>query len=57
MNDHGLEQMVHFPTQEKNTSDLILTTLPGQFEDVHSADKLSDHDIVSGTFKIFHSPQ
>ena len=49
MNDHGLEQMVHFPTREKNTLDLILTTLPGQFQDVHSPDKLSDHDIVSGT--------
>ena len=36
MNDHGLEQMVHFPTREKNTLDLILTTLPGQFRDVHS---------------------
>ena len=29
MNDHGLEQMVHFTTREKNTLDLILTTLPG----------------------------
>ena len=29
MNDHGLEQMVHFPTREKNILDLILTTLPG----------------------------
>ena len=56
MNDHGLEQMVHFPTREKNTLDLILTTLPGQFEDVHSPDKLSDHDIVSGTLKIFIPP-
>ena len=53
MNDHGLEQMVHFPTREKNTLDLILTTLPGQFQDVHSPDKLRDHDIVSGTLKIF----
>ena len=53
MNDHGLEQMVHFPTREKNTLDLIPTTLPGQFQDVHSPDKLSDHDIVSGTLKIF----
>ena len=52
MNDHGLEQMVHFPTRKKNTLDLILTTLPGQFQDVHSPDKLSDHDIVSGTLKI-----
>ena len=53
MNDHGLEQMVHFPTREKNTLDLILTTLPGQFQDVHSPDKLSDHDIVSEILKIF----
>ena len=45
MNEHGLEQMVHFPTREKNILDLILTTLPGQFQDVHSPDKLSDHDI------------
>ena len=53
MNDHGLEQMVHVPTREKSTLDLILTTLPGQFKDVHSPGKLSDHDIVSGTLKIF----
>ena len=56
MNDHALEQMVHFPTQEKNTLDLILTTLPGQFKNVHSPDELSDHDIVSGTLKIFTHP-
>ena len=56
MNDHGLDQMVHFPTQENNTLDLILTTLPGQFKDVHSPDKFSDHDIVSGTLKIFIPP-
>ena len=48
--------MVHFPTREKNTLDLILTALPGQFQDVHSPDKLSDHDIVSGTLKIFIPP-
>ena len=34
----------------------ILTTLPGQFQDVHSPDKLSDHDIVSGTLKNFIPP-
>ena len=56
MNDHGLEQMVHFPAQEKNTMDLILTTLPGQFQDVHAPDKLRDHDTVSGTLKIFIPP-
>ena len=42
MNDHGLEQMVHFPTREKNTLDLILSTLPGQFQDLHSPDKLEN---------------
>ena len=35
---------------------LILTTLPGQFQDVHSPEKLSDHDIVSGTLKYFIPP-
>ena len=49
----SLEQMVHFPTREKNILDLILTTLPSQFQDAHSPDKLSDHDIVSGTCKNF----
>ena len=54
--DHGLEQMVHFPTQENNTLDLILTILPGHVQDVHSPDKHSDHDIVSGTLNIFIPP-
>ena len=35
MNDHGLEQLVHFPTREKNTLDFILTSLPGQFQEIH----------------------
>ena len=52
MNDHGLEQLIHFPTQEKNTLDLLLTSVPGQFQDIHSPDKLSDHDIVAGTLKV-----
>ena len=47
MNDHGLEQLVHFPTLEKNTLDLLLTSLSGQFQDIHSPDKLCDHDIVA----------
>ena len=49
MNDHGLEQMVHFPTREKKKLDLILTTLPGQFQDVHSPDKLSDHEFMTSS--------
>ena len=56
MNDHGLEQLVNFPTRERNTLDLILTSLPGQFVDIHSPDKLSVHDIVSGTLKIAIPP-
>ena len=32
------------------------TSLPGQFADIHSPDKLSDHDIVSGTLKIAIPP-
>ena len=56
MNDHHLEQLVHFPTREKNTLDLIITSLPSQFFDIHSPDSLSDHDIVSGTLKIVIPP-
>ena len=56
MNDHGLEQLVNFATRERNTLDLILTSLPGQFVDIHSPDKLSDHDIVSSTLKIAIPP-
>ena len=46
MNDHGLEQLVQFPTCEKNTLDLILTSPPRQFHEIHSPDKLSDHDVI-----------
>ena len=52
MNDYGLEELVHFPTRERNTLDLIITSLPGQFVDIHSPDRLSDHYIVSGTLKV-----
>ena len=47
MNDHGLEQLVHIPTREINTLDLLPTSLPGQFQDIHSQDKLSDHNFVA----------
>ena len=56
MNDHGLEQLVHFPTREKSTLDLLLISLPGQFQNIHSPDKLSDHDIVAGTLKVVIPP-
>ena len=47
---------MHFPTRERNTLDLIITSLPGQFVDIHSPDRLSDHDIVSGTLKVVIPP-
>ena len=56
ISDHELEQVVHFPTRGQNTWDLIITSLPGQFFDIHSPDRLSDHDIVSGTLKIVIFP-
>ena len=56
LNDHHLEQLVHFPTREKNTLDLIITSLPSQFLIIQSPDRLSDHDIVSGTLKIVIPP-
>ena len=57
MNDHGLEQLVHFPTREENTLDLIITSIPGHFQNIHSPDKLSDHDIFAGTLKTFIPPK
>ena len=52
-NDHGLEQPIHFPTRKENTIDLIINYLPGQFQDIHSLDNISDHDIVADTLKTF----
>ena len=56
LSGYGLEQLVHFPTRERNTFDLIITSLPGQFVDIHSPDRLSDHGIVSGTLKVVIPP-
>ena len=56
MNDHGLEPLVHFPTLEKNTLVSIFTSLPGQFQEIHSPDKLIDHDVVSCTLKKVYIP-
>ena len=36
---------------------LILTSLPGQFQEIHSPVKLSDHDVVSGTLKVYVPPK
>ena len=47
---------MHFPTRERNILDLIITSLPGQFVDIHSPDRLIDHGIVSGTLKVVIPP-
>ena len=49
MNDHGLETAGEFPNSGRKYTRLDLTSLPGQFQEVHSPDKLSDHDMVAGT--------
>ena len=36
INYHELERVVHFPTRGLNTLDLIITSLPGQFVEIHS---------------------
>ena len=36
MSELGLEQLLRFPTREKDTLDVILTSLPGQFQDLVS---------------------
>ena len=52
MNDQGLEKLVNFPTLKENTLDLNFTLLPGQFQEVHSPVKQSEHDTVAGTLKV-----
>ena len=54
MNTHDLEKLVHFPTSEKNTLNLIITPLPGQFLDIQSPDRLGDHQ---STYSPIKKPQ
>ena len=44
------------PLEKKKSLDLLLTSLPGQFQDIHSPDKLSEHDVVAGTLKVVIPP-
>ena len=45
------------PLEKKKIQlDLLLTSLLGQFQDIHSPDKPSDHDIVAGTLKVVILP-
>lgn len=34
MDEHYLGQLIHFPAQEENTFGQILTSLPGQFQEM-----------------------
>ena len=56
MNDHGLEQLVHFPTRERSTLNSILTSLPSQYQDINYPDKLCNHDVIAGTLKVTIPP-
>ena len=57
MNDHGLEQLVHFPTREKYILDLLLTSLPGQFQDIHrSHTGQTQRSCCCWNFESCHSP-
>ena len=53
-----MEQLVLFPTREKKYTGFITHSLPDQFQDINSPDKLSDHDIVAAcwNFESCHSP-
>ena len=55
MNDHDLEQLVQFPTRQK-IHWIKLFSLPVQFQEIHSPDKLSDHDRISVILKFFAPP-
>ncbi|CAC5356462.1 unnamed protein product [Mytilus coruscus] len=51
LNEASAEQLVLFPARESDMLDLLSTTLPGQFTDIHSPDRFSDHEIVMGTLR------
>ena len=42
--------------QEIKIDSSIITSLPSQFVDIHSPDRLSDHDMVSRTLKVVIPP-
>ena len=35
----------------------MITSIPGQFQDIHSPDNLSRHEFVAGTLKTFIPPR
>ena len=54
INDHGLQQMVTFPTRDNNTLDLFLTNHPSLVPRVEGVPGISDHLAVYMEFNIQH---
>jgi hypothetical protein len=52
INDHGLEQMVMFPTRLDNTLDLLITNSPELIPRIEPVPGLSDHHIVYAEISI-----
>ena len=52
LNDHGLQQMVTFPTREKNTLDLFVTNFPTLVPRTEAVPGISDHFAVYMEFQI-----
>ena len=46
LQDHGLQQLVTFPTRDFNTLDLVSSNKPSTILNVQSIAGISDHDIV-----------
>ena len=56
MNDHGLEQLVHFPPRKKYIGFITHFSSWSVSGYSRTGDKLRDHDIVAGTVKVVISP-
>ena len=52
LNDHGLQQMVTFPTRERNTLDLFVTNFPSLVPRTEGVPGISDHFAVYMEFQI-----
>ena len=52
LNDHGLQQMVTFPTRENNTLDLFVTNYPTLVPRIEGVPGISDHFAVYMEFQI-----
>ena len=54
MNDHELEQLMQLPIGETITLALVLTSLPGQFKEIHSPDKLIIMNVIRSDGTVMH---